>query len=62
MFKPFFVFPIISVCFSFIFFSNWEPRDPGFPGNPIGNIGILFWAILRPYKAVKGHSEALRGL
>ena len=25
--------------FSFIFLSNWKPRGPGFPGNPIGNPG-----------------------
>ena len=44
--KLVFVCPVISLRFSFIFLSNWEPKDPGFPGNPIGNIGILFRAIL----------------
>ena len=35
--KELFVF----MCFSFIFLSNQEPRDPGFPRNPIKSPGIL---------------------
>ena len=30
----------------YLYASNWKYRDSGFLRDPIGNIGILFWAIL----------------
>ena len=35
--------------------SNWEPRNPGFPENPIGSIGIQFLAILGLFSAILGY-------
>ena len=44
-----------------MFLSNWNPRDPGFPGNPIENprgyfrfiLGLLFAfkGLIRPSRA-----------
>ena len=40
-----------------LFFFSY--MDPGFPGNPIGNIGIQFWSFLKPFKAILGHFWAI---